>query len=149
MASVRCRAQSKTTGEQCGQPAIRGGAVCRYHGGGAPQVKEAARIRLLMAADLAAGELVRQMMGKGKKLTDADRRAAAIAILDRAGLKPTEKVELTGPQGGPIELDLTIYTTEELELFDLMTKKAAERAQLNEQKLLEAGPDPEDTKPAE
>jgi hypothetical protein len=46
MADRRCTARSKQTGQRCGHLAIRGGNVCRHHGGAAPQVKEAARERL-------------------------------------------------------------------------------------------------------
>lgn len=44
----RCHATAKNSGQQCKQPAIPGGTVCRYHGGGAPQVKAAAARRLLV-----------------------------------------------------------------------------------------------------
>lgn len=43
---MQCKAKSKSTGKQCQQPAIQGGTVCRFHGGGAPNVIEAARRRL-------------------------------------------------------------------------------------------------------
>ena len=39
---VRCSAK----GGKCRRAAIRGGTVCQYHGGGAPQVKKAAQERL-------------------------------------------------------------------------------------------------------
>ena len=42
----RCTATAKWTGEQCKRVAINGGNVCRYHGGGAPQVIGAAQRRL-------------------------------------------------------------------------------------------------------
>jgi hypothetical protein len=38
----RCVAHKKT-GEQCLKAAIRGAAVCRFHGGSAPQVQSKAR----------------------------------------------------------------------------------------------------------
>jgi len=41
----RCTAH-RTDGTPCGAWAIRGGYVCRMHGGSAPQVKAAARRRL-------------------------------------------------------------------------------------------------------
>lgn len=41
----RCSAH-RSNGEPCGAWAIRGGFVCRVHGGSAPQVKAAARARL-------------------------------------------------------------------------------------------------------
>lgn len=42
----RCIALARTTGERCRRWAIAGGRVCPKHGGGAPQVKAAARRRL-------------------------------------------------------------------------------------------------------
>ena len=36
----------KRNGKPCGQPAIKGGVVCRMHGGSAPQVRAAAEKRL-------------------------------------------------------------------------------------------------------
>jgi hypothetical protein len=43
--AVQCKAISKQTGQQCKRKAIPGGTVCRYHGGGAQQVKVKAAIR--------------------------------------------------------------------------------------------------------
>jgi hypothetical protein len=43
--SVQCKAISKGTGKQCKRKAIPGGTVCRYHGGGAQQVKAEAAVR--------------------------------------------------------------------------------------------------------
>jgi hypothetical protein len=43
--AVRCKATSKQTGKQCKNWAIKGGEVCRKHGGGASQVKAKAAIR--------------------------------------------------------------------------------------------------------
>jgi hypothetical protein len=43
--AVRCKATSKQTGKQCKNWAIKGGEVCRKHGGGAPAVKAKAAIR--------------------------------------------------------------------------------------------------------
>ena len=46
----KCVGHSKQTGKLCTQPAIRGGTVCRYHGGGAPQVQAKAKERLAALA---------------------------------------------------------------------------------------------------
>jgi len=43
--AVSCKA-TRRDGTPCGAYAIRGGTVCRMHGGAAPQVKEAAARRL-------------------------------------------------------------------------------------------------------
>jgi hypothetical protein len=64
------------------------------------QTLAAARRRLLAAADSAAALLADQIVDK--ELSPADRRAAAVALMDRAGLKPTDKLELSGPDGGDI-----------------------------------------------
>jgi hypothetical protein len=45
---MRCTAR-RTDGEPCGNHAIKGGTVCRYHGGSAPQVQAAAKQRLAEA----------------------------------------------------------------------------------------------------
>lgn len=51
---------------------------------------------------MAAGVIID--VAKRAKAADADRLRAATAILDRAGLGPQTKTELSGPGGGPIEL---------------------------------------------
>jgi len=42
----RCKARSSRTGEPCKNRPIRGGFVCKFHGGGTPQVKRKAAERL-------------------------------------------------------------------------------------------------------
>ena len=59
--SQKCSAHSKRTGKQCGQWAIPGGRVCKWHGGAAPQVIAKAEERLEMhypKAVRVAGELL-------------------------------------------------------------------------------------------
>ena len=46
MPAVKCQATSSRTGKHCKKWAIRGGTVCRTHGGAAPQVKAAAEQRV-------------------------------------------------------------------------------------------------------
>lgn len=59
-----------------------------------------------MASDMCAGVLVAQ--AQNKKLQPNDRRAAALAVMDRAGLKPTDTVVNmhVGPDGGPVQLEV-------------------------------------------
>lgn len=92
----RCTAHSSRTGEPCKNAAIKGHNVCRYHGGAAPHIKQAARIRLENAADLMAKQLL------GIALTadsDGVKLAAIRDALDRAGLKAPSEVVLS--QGQP------------------------------------------------
>lgn len=97
---AQCNATNRQ-GQPCRQPAIKGGNVCKTHGGSAPQVLAKARQRLLEAADPAAAYLV--SLVKDKKAPPADRRQAATAIMDRAGLSPKQVMELTGAEGGPVQ----------------------------------------------
>jgi hypothetical protein len=86
----RCTATSRTTGDRCGAMAIAGGAVCRYHGGGASQVKRKAQLRLLELVEPAIATLAREMATAEKS---ADRQRAANSILDRAGMPRTQVVD--------------------------------------------------------
>lgn len=54
---TRCTATSKATGQPCGNLAIPGGTVCRFHGGSSKKVKAAAARRLALGE--AKGELER------------------------------------------------------------------------------------------
>ena len=48
---MRCEAQSKQSGTRCKRHAIAGGRVCSMHGGKAPNVIAAAKIRLAALVD--------------------------------------------------------------------------------------------------
>lgn len=87
----QCTAHKKN-GARCRKYAINGSNVCRTHGGAAPQVKRAAALRLLMAADSVAGELVR--IALSKTASDATKVQAIFGILDRAGLNPRQAVDV-------------------------------------------------------
>ena len=75
---------------------VLGAVVCRYHGGLAPQVKKKARERIR--------ELVHPALDRLVKIIDNDdgnvsaQVAACRDILDRAGYKPTDKLELIEAQ---------------------------------------------------
>lgn len=90
----------KRDGSPCGQRAMRGSAVCKMHGGKAPQVLAAARLRLALLVDPAIGVLQKAMKQQAKQPGVA--LAAARDVLDRAGLKEAEKIELTGQDGGAL-----------------------------------------------
>lgn len=79
----RCTATSRRTGKRCGQWAIPGGKVCRWHGGAAPQVQRTARLRLAELVDPAIIVLGRAMTDPEARMRDRIR--AADSVLDRTG----------------------------------------------------------------
>lgn len=82
----------KTNGEPCRKAAIEGARVCRTHGGAAPQVKQAARVRLEMAAKQMVDELVK--MALNDDVPPAVKLAAMKDVLDRGGLSAKTAVEV-------------------------------------------------------
>lgn len=81
---IRCTAHSSRTGNPCQRPPIKGGTVCFHHGGAAPQVKKAAKIRLENASDRLAAAL----LDLAETCPDPRVRLAAIRdALDRAGVR--------------------------------------------------------------
>lgn len=86
----QCRARSKATGEQCKNSAIPGATVCRYHGGGAPQVQRRAAMRLASLVEPALVTVARIMLDPTAR--DADRLRAAENVLDRSGVSRKAEV---------------------------------------------------------
>ena len=81
----------KRNGDRCKNAAIRGATVCGYHGGNAPAVKAKARIRLEMAAD----RMARNLLGLAETAdSEAVQLAATNSALDRSGLGAKTSVEL-------------------------------------------------------
>jgi hypothetical protein len=78
-------------GNQCGSDAVKGTTVCRMHGGSAPQVRAAARRRLLEAADPVAAELVRLALESDDEKV---RLAACRDLLDRVAVSSPKQVEV-------------------------------------------------------
>jgi len=97
----QCKAKGKTSGKPCTQSAIKGGTVCRMHGGSAPQVREAAKLRLLAMVDPALAAL-HEIVADKDPVARQQRLGAARDILDRAGLKAKDEVEISGPDGAPV-----------------------------------------------
>jgi hypothetical protein len=92
----RCTAHSKQTKQQCGRTAIPGGTVCRYHGGAAPQVQEAALERLRKLQHPAIDRM-EKLIAQDQFPTAAF--AAARDVLDRTLGKAVETVH-TEHSGG-------------------------------------------------
>jgi hypothetical protein len=88
----RCVATSRA-GTQCRNWAIRGGAVCRYHGGSTERVKKKARERIEQAQDLVAMRMIGFAIDEGVPPQVA--LAAAKDILDRGGTTTPTAVEVT------------------------------------------------------
>lgn len=112
----KCTAH-RTDGQPCNAWAITGGNVCVYHGGKAPQVRAAARRRLESLAplaleiivDLAQGKATDPSTGESVYVPAAVRARAAADILDRAGLKVANEIDLTVSEGpGRPDLDEAI-----------------------------------------
>jgi hypothetical protein len=97
----RCHAHSKQTGKPCRQPAIAGGAVCRFHGGAAPQVKQKALDRL-MALQHPAIDRLASLVAQTEFPSTAYQ--AVRDVLDRTMGKPAESLALTGAEGKPLEI---------------------------------------------
>lgn len=96
----RCTATNRL-GDPCRYPAIRGGKVCPYHGGNAPQVREAAQRKLLAAADYAIEYLFNLLTPRppcpecGRSDADKDPTVvrACQLVLDRSGFHPTLAIQ--------------------------------------------------------
>jgi hypothetical protein len=93
----RCTATNRA-GERCKRFAIIGGFVCVMHGGGAAQVRQAARQRLLALVDPAIDALLRALES-GDPCATCGRQddmgiviRAAQLVLDRVGLGPAISV---------------------------------------------------------
>ncbi len=93
----KCKAKNRQ-GKQCGQQPIKGGVVCRYHGGSAPQVLKAARERLNDLVDPAINVLAKCVEPDKDGEVPIAGLAAARDILDRTGYKPVEKREDVTPE---------------------------------------------------
>lgn len=120
----QCTATAKSTGERCQRAAIKGGEVCHVHGGAAEQVKEKAQERLNRMADEVTAdfeEKLDDLMDEYDEATESEQkvklfremRQTLTSILDRAGHGPTETREVTGEDGGPIEVSSSVVEVTE------------------------------------
>lgn len=91
----RCTATARRTGNRCRRAAIKGGTVCTVHGGNLPQVRRAAKDRLLELVDPALASLHKVLSDPSAE--DAVKVRAALGILDRTGFGPGHKIQVDGP----------------------------------------------------
>ena len=122
--SVRCSAHRKN-GNQCASYAMVGGSVCRVHGGSAPQVREAARRRIIALVPKALFTMSEMLSAE----SEAVRVRAATDILDRAGLKASEQLTII-PQSAPNE-ELDAAIIEAMKSRGLVTEALAALEQSN------------------
>lgn len=93
----RCTAKKRGTDERCKKPAIKGGTVCRLHGGSAPQVQRSARERFndLIDPMINITHKLAERAQKGE-LTAQEQIALVKFIADRTGFVPGQKIEHNG-----------------------------------------------------
>lgn len=94
---IRCTGKIKRgpyEGNQCRNPRLLGARVCHQHGGSLPNVKKAAQMRILAAADMAVAKLVDIAVSSTRGTEDPDRIRAILALLDRAGIDGKQTVTI-------------------------------------------------------
>lgn len=101
----RCTATSKQSGERCKRRPHPGSNVCVIHGGGSPQAKRSARQRLNDLLDPALDALQTVLKDGIDKGDTPSVIRAALGILDRCGFNPSQTIEITGKDGGAIEIE--------------------------------------------
>ena len=102
MPAGRCTAQARNRHQgRCKQPAIPGGTVCRFHGGAAPQVQEAAQDRL-RALQHPAIDRIAKLIDQEQFPTVA--LGASKDVLDRTLGRATEVVDVT--HSGSIDVNI-------------------------------------------
>ena len=95
--------------------------MCPMHGGSAPQVIRSARERLAALVCPAITVFEERLADKWSPQLQVQ---VAKDILDRTGHKATDKFELSGPDGGPIRLDFTRLTDEQIATLTALLKLA-------------------------
>ena len=89
---LTCTAKAKSTQKRCGNPPIRGGTVCKFHGGGAPQVKAVAA-RAVFEALVGPALMQYRRIIEAPDVDDRVKLAALRDLFDRTGYKPPVQVE--------------------------------------------------------
>lgn len=126
-ATTRCVGH-KRDGERCKNASIKGGTVCRYHGGSAPQVQRSARERFNDLIDPMiniAHDLAEE--AEEGKLSASDRIAFMKFVADRTGFVPGKQVNIDGPAKWEVTLDAIIrHVPAELTAGDVIDAEVLE-----------------------
>lgn len=88
----RCKAKAKRTGDRCKNWPIRGGRVCRIHGGGAPQVRRAATQRREVAR---IEQELYDILGARMRREVGEQRAHRLHVAEVLGLAPDDPFTAT------------------------------------------------------
>lgn len=97
----RCTARSKRSGERCKRRPALGQNVCSMHGAKSPQARAAARRRLDALAEPAVEALRRALASDDMPAIVR----AAVAVLDRTGFHPSQRVEVEAPSPATIRVE--------------------------------------------
>lgn len=128
--SIRCVAYvSDGSKRRCRKKRMLGQRICLAHGGGSPQARKSARERLHALVDPAINTLS-EVIETGIEAGDMGNAVrASLGVLDRCGFHPTQAVEMTGANGGPIgvvQVDLShlegMTTEEKVAMVGLIEK---------------------------
>ena len=94
IACARCAAKSKRTGNQCGKPALKGKAVCQFHGGRSTGPKTEAGKARQRASVVTSGNYTKE------SIEDRSRSALRLAGLEDAMyvLEMTDAPRNRGPK---------------------------------------------------
>ena len=94
IACARCAAKSKRTGNQCGKPALKGQAVCQFHGGLSTGPKTESGKARQRASVITSGNYTKE------SIEDRSRSALRLAGLEDAMyvLKMTDAPRTRGPK---------------------------------------------------
>jgi hypothetical protein len=94
IACARCAAKSKRTGNQCGKPALKGKAVCQFHGGRSTGPKTEVGKARQRASVITSGKYTKE------SIEDRSRSALRLAWLEDAMyvLKMTDAPRTRGPK---------------------------------------------------
>jgi hypothetical protein len=112
---AQCAAKSSRSGKRCRAQAIRGGTVCRTHGGSAPQVRNAAAKRIERLVDPAIDRLLKSLKSKNEAVS----LRAAQDILDRNGLKCETIIRLLMPGRAVLSVKLSDEQADRIRNFSL------------------------------